>query len=82
MNGLKNIDRQQTIHSKQMPQQQSLNSHFNQPAVHSFTDMELMPLELQPNHNMSRRKAREAYLIHVYRGKTLSPDGLNRRNEH
>ena len=54
-------------------------SHFNQPG-HSIADMELIALELQPTLRMSRRKAREAYLID--RGKTLSPDGLNRRNEH
>ena len=81
MKGFKNIDRQQTIHSTQTPQWQSLNSHFNQPG-HSFTDMELIPLELQPTLSMSSRKAREAFLIYVYRGKTLSPDGLNQRNEH
>ena len=54
-------------------------SHFNQPG-HSITDMELIPLELQPTLSMSRRKTREAYLID--RGKTLLPDGLNRGNEH
>ena len=53
--------------------------HFNQHG-HSIADMELIPLELQPTLSMSRRKAREAYLID--RDKTLSPDGLNRRNEH
>ena len=57
----------------------ALSSHFNQPG-HSIADMELIPLELQPTLSMSRRKAREAYLID--RGKTLSPDGLNRGNEH
>ena len=55
-----------------------VRSHFNQPG-HSIADMELIPLELQPTLSMSRQKAREAYLIH--RGKTLSPDGLNRGNE-
>ena len=55
-------------------------SHCNQPG-HSIADMELILLELQPTLSMARRgKAREAYLID--RGKTLSPDGLNRRNEH
>ena len=54
-------------------------SHFNQPG-HSIADMKLIPLELQPTLSMSRRKGREAYLID--RGKTLSPDGLNRRNEY
>ena len=42
--------------------------------------MELILLELQPTLSMSRRKAREAYLID--RGKTLLPDSRNRRNEH
>ena len=54
-------------------------SHFNLPG-HSITDMGLIPLELQPTPSASRRKAREAYLIH--RGQTISPDGINRRNEH
>ena len=55
-------------------------SHFNQPG-HSIEDMELILLELQPTLSMSHHKARDkAYLID--RGKTLSPDGLNRRNEH
>ena len=35
--------------------------------------------ELQPTLSISRRKAREAYLLN--RGKTLSPGGLNRQEE-
>ena len=54
-------------------------SHFHLPG-HSITDMGLIPLELQPTPSASRWKAREAYLIH--RGQTISPDGINRRNEH
>ena len=46
---------------------------------HSIIDMELISLELQPVHSTSRRKAQEVYLIDT--GKTLSPDGINRRNE-
>ena len=46
---------------------------------HSIEDMALIPLELQATLNTSRRKAREAYLIH--RGQTLEPKGMNRRNE-
>lgn len=53
-------------------------THFNLPG-HSTANMKVIPLELQPTYNASRRKAREAYLIH--KGKTLSPDGINRRNE-
>ena len=51
-------------------------THFNLPD-HSIEDMTLIPLELQPTLNTSRRKAREAYLIH--RGQTLEPSGMNRR---
>ena len=53
-------------------------THFNLPN-HSIEDMTLIPLELQPTVNTSRRKAREVYLIH--RGQTLEPSGMNRRNE-
>ena len=40
--------------------------------------MKLIPLELQPTSNTSRRKAREAYLIH--RGQTLEPSGTDEMN--
>ena len=53
-------------------------THFNLPG-HSSADMRLIPLELQPTINASHRKARETFLIH--RGNTLSPEGINRRNE-
>jgi len=48
-------------------------AHFNLPD-HSLEDMTLIPLELQPTPNTSRRKAREVYLIH--RGQTLEPSGI------
>ena len=54
-------------------------THFNLPD-HSIKDMKLIPLELQPTNNASRRKAREAYFIE--KGQTLTPHGINRRNEH
>ena len=54
-------------------------THFNLPD-HSIKDMKLIPLELQPTNNASRRKAREAYFIDE--GQTLTPHGINRRNEH
>ena len=50
---------------------------LNQPG-HSFADKDLFPLQLQLTLKMSRRKAREGCLID--KGKTLSPDGLNRRD--
>ena len=68
MNVLKNIDKQRTIHSTLTLQQQFLRSQT-----------QLIPFELQPTLSMSRGEAREAYLIK--RGKTLSPDGLNRKDE-
>ena len=46
---------------------------------HSTKDMTLIHLKLQPPSNASRRKAREAYLIH--RDHTLEPSGMNQRNE-
>ena len=42
----------------------SVPPHFNQPG-HSITDKELILFELQPTLSMSRRKAREAYLIKI-----------------
>ena len=39
----------------------------------------ILLIDVQPTINASRRKAREAFLI--YRGKTLSPEGINRKNE-
>ena len=36
----------------------AIPSHFNQPG-HSITDMELIPLELQPTLSMSHHKARD-----------------------
>ena len=54
-------------------------THFNLPD-HSIANMTLIPLELQPTSNTSRRKAREAYLTH--RGQMLEPSGMNRQNEH
>ena len=53
-------------------------THFNLPD-HSIEVMALIPLELQQPLNTSRRKAREAFLIH--RDQTLEPKGMNRRNE-
>ena len=50
--------------------------HFSLLACNILADMELITLESQPTFIMSRRKAREAYLID--RGKTLSQDDLNR----
>ena len=69
----KNSNRQRTIHSTA-----AVPSHLNQ-SGHSITDIELIPLELQLTLSMSRRKVGETYLIN--RGKTISVDGLNRKDE-
>ena len=76
MNVLKNIDKQRTIHSTLTLQQQFLRTSIN-PVTRSQT--QLIPFEFKPTLSMSRGEAREAYLIN--RGKTLSPDGLNRKDE-
>ena len=52
--------------------------HFNQ-AGHSINDVILIPLELIRSNRDAVRKAREAHLIH--KGNTLSPLGINRRDE-
>ena len=79
MNDLKKVDRQKNNPLRADDATAAVPSHLNQPG-HSIADMELILVELQPTLSMSLRKAREEYLID--RGKTLSPDGLNRRNEH
>ena len=76
VNVLKKIDKQRTIQSTLTLQQQFLRTSIN-PATRSQT--RLIPFELQPTLSMSRGEAREAYLIK--RGKTLSPDGWNRKEE-
>ena len=48
-------------------------------AGHSINDVILIPLELIRSNRDSVRKAREARLIH--KGNTLSPLGINRRDE-
>ena len=55
------IDRHQTIHSRQTPQQQSLPTLIDiNLATRSQTWNFNIPLALQPTLSMSRRKAREA----------------------
>ena len=71
--------RQATNNSLHANAAAAVPSHFSLPG-HSITDVGLILLQLQPTPSESRRKAREAYLIH--RGQTISPDGINRRNEH
>ena len=44
-----------------------------------MNNLELFPLELNNLNRDAIRKAREAFLI--YKGKTLEPSGMNRRDE-
>ena len=70
--------RQATNNSDHASASAAVPTHFNLPS-HSVKDMLLIPLELQVTNNPTRRKAREAYFIQ--RGQTLTPYGINRRNE-
>ena len=69
--------RQATNNSNHADATAAVPSHFNLPG-HCAKDMRLIPLEYDPV-TTDPEKAREAYLIE--RGKTLSPGGINRRNE-
>ena len=83
-------ERKRTLRERFTEHRQSTNSpdhanasaavpaHLNLPD-HSLANIRLIPLELQPPKNTARRKAREACFIE--KGRTLSPDSLNRRNE-
>ena len=77
VNALKNIDSQQTIHSTQTPQQQSLPTLIN--LATRWKTWNFFRWNCNHPQHMSRHKVRDVYLIDI--GKTLSPDGLNRRNE-
>ena len=70
--------RQATNNSDHASASAAVHTHFNLPS-HSVKDMLLIPLELRVTNNPSRRKARETYFIQ--RGQTLTPYGINRRNE-
>ena len=56
----------------------AVSDHFTLPG-HSLNNLELIPLELINSNRDAIRKAREAFLI--YKGKTLEPSGMNRRDE-
>jgi len=55
----------------------------NKVIIYQISDMQLIPLELQPTLSMLRHKAREACLINYKEAKLfhVSPDGLNRKDE-
>ena len=56
----------------------AVSDHFTLPG-HSLNDLELIPVEFINSNRDAIQKAREALLI--YKGKTLEPFGMNRRDE-
>ena len=56
----------------------TVSDHFTLPG-HSLNNLEMIPLELINSNRDAIRKAREAFLI--YKGKTLEPSAMNRRDE-
>ena len=57
----------------------TVSEHFLSHSNHSYTDMQLIPLEKIHSSRDSVRKARESHLID--KAMTLEPHGLNRRDE-
>ena len=66
------------LNHQQLSDPTPVSLHFNQ-AGHSINDVTQIPLELIPSNRDAVRKAREAHLI--LKGNTLSPPGINRRDE-
>ena len=69
---------EKAITQSDIDQPTAVSDHFTLPG-HSLNNLELIPLELINSNRDAIRKAREAFLI--YRGKTLEPSGMNRRDE-
>ena len=69
---------EKAITQRDIDQPTAVSDHFNLPG-HSLNNLELIPLELINSNRDAIRKAREAFLI--YKGKTLEPSGMNRRDE-
>ena len=63
---------------RDIDQPTTVSDHFTLPG-HSLNNLGLIPLELINTNRDAIRKAREAFLI--YKGKTLEPSGINRRDE-
>ena len=69
---------EKAIPQRGIDQPTAVSDHFTLPG-HSLNNLELIPLELINSNRDAIRKAREAFLI--YKGKTLEPSGMNRRDE-
>ena len=69
---------EKAITQRDIDQPTAVSDHFTLPG-HSLNNLELIPLELINSNRDAIRKAREAFLI--YKGKTLEPSGMNRRDE-
>ena len=69
---------EKAITQRDIDQPTAVSNHFTLPD-HSLNNLELIPLELINWNRDAIRKTREAFLI--YKGKTLEPSGMNRRDE-
>ena len=69
---------EKAITQRDIDQPTAVSDHFTLPS-HSLKNLELIPLELINSNRDAIRKAREAFLI--YKGKTLEPSGMNRRDK-
>ena len=69
---------EKAITQRDIDQPTAVSDHFTLPG-HSLNNLEVIPLELINSNGDAIRKAREAFLI--YKGKTLEPSGMNRRDE-
>ena len=69
---------EKAITQRDIDQPTAVSDHFTLPG-HSLNNWELIPLELINSNREAIRKAREAFLI--YKGKTLEPSGMNRRDK-
>ena len=69
---------EKAITQRDIDQPTAVSDHFTLPG-HSLNNLELIPLKLINSNRDAICKAREAFLI--YKGKTLEPSGMNRRDE-
>ena len=69
---------EKAITQRDIDQPTAVSDHVTLPG-HSLNNLELIPLELINSNRDAIPKAREAFLI--YKGKTLEPTGMNRRDE-
>ena len=69
---------EKAITQRDIDEPTTVSDHFTLPG-HSLNNLELILLEVIDSNRDAIRKAREAFLI--YKGKTLEPSEMNRRDE-